>query len=111
MADFLLHVGLVGMCPHGGQIQVNSSNTRVKVAGQAAATVSDMFTIIGCPFTIPPVKPQPCIKILWLAGASRVKINGQPAVLKASTGLCQSPEQIPQGPPNILSVQARVKGI
>ncbi len=109
MADELLHAGLVAMCPHGGSVTVSSQNTRVKVDNQYAATVSDMFTIAGCPF-MAGQKSQPCVKIQWMAGATRVKINGQQALLKSSTGICQSVEQIPQGPPSITTVQARVKG-
>jgi hypothetical protein len=32
-------------------------------------------------------------------------------LLKASTGLCLSAEQIPQGPPNVIMTQMRVKGV
>ncbi len=111
MAAPLVHVGAVGMCPHAGQIQIISSNTRVMVSGMAVATMSDTFTIAGCPFTIPPAKPQPCIKVQWLVPATRVTVNGQPVILQSSTGLCLSPEQIPQGPPTITSTQPRVTGI
>ena len=37
-------------------------------------------------------------------------VNGQPPILQSSTGLCQSPEQIPQGPPIIVAPQMRVVG-
>ena len=69
--------------------------------------------VSGCPFQIPVgagTKPQPCIKIQWIKPALRVKINGQPALLQDSSGLCQSAEQIPQGPPQVVVTQMRVKG-
>lgn len=111
MPGFLLHVGAMGMCPHGGQMSTISTNTRVLVSGQPVANLSDIYLIAGCAFTVPPGKPQPCIKVLWLVPALRVLVNGQPVILQASTGICQSPEQIPQGPPIITTTQIRVSGI
>jgi hypothetical protein len=111
MPGFLVHVGATAICPHGGQVSIISTNTRVRVGGQQAATSGDTFLVAGCAFTVPPSKPQPCIKIQWLVQATRVKIAGQPAILQDSTGLCQSPEQIPQGPPSIIVTQTRVRGI
>ncbi len=104
----IIHVGAVAMCPHGGQVNIISTNTRVTVNGMPAATFGDNFLVSGCPFTVPPGKPQPCVKVQWLVPATRVFILGQPVILQTSTGLCQSPEQIPQGPPVISSVQPRV---
>jgi uncharacterized Zn-binding protein involved in type VI secretion len=111
MPPFLLHVGATAICPHAGQISIISSNTRVMLAGQPAATLADTYTIAGCPFTVPPGKPQPCVTVRWLVPAMRVMINGNPAILQNSVGLCQSAEQIPQGPPNVIVTQVRVKGM
>ena len=47
----------------------------------------------------------------WTVPATRVLINGQPALLQTSTGLCLSAEQIPQGPPIITVTQTRVSAI
>jgi hypothetical protein len=110
MPGFLLHVGATLMCPHGAPAQIISSNARVFVSNQPVATFNDVTLIAGCPFTVPPPKPQPCIKVQWLVPAARVLINGQPALFQTSTGLCQSPEQIPQGAPIISVTQPRVKG-
>lgn len=114
MGDTLQHVGLIAICPHGGQVSVVSTNTRVKVMGQAVAVLGDNYTIAGCPFQIPagPVmKPQPCVKVQWIVPAMRVKVMGKQVLLKSSTGLCLSAEQIPQGPPNVIMTQMRVKGV
>ena len=62
----------------------------------------------GCAFTVPPGKPQPCVTAQWLTPATRVLINGQPPILQTSTGLCLSVEQIPGGPPMVVSTQPRV---
>lgn len=110
MAGFLLHVGATAICPHGGQVTVIPSNLRVLVGGQPVATMGDTYLVAGCAFTVPPGKPQPCIKVQWLVPALRVLIGGQPAILQTSTGLCLSPEQIPQGPPTVIVTQLRAQG-
>src|SRR6185436_14116160 len=102
----LYHVGAAAICPHGGQVTVISSNARVLVSGMPVATLADQYVVAGCVFTVGP-KPQPCIKAQWLVPAVRVLINGQPAILQTSTGLALSAEQIPQGPPTIVSTQPR----
>lgn len=112
MSDLVFHVGATALCPHAGQVSVVSSNTRVKVSGQAVATQSDNFTVAGCPFQVPvgpATKPQPCVRVQWLVPATRVRVGGQPVILTSSTGIAQSAEQIPQGAPNILVTQTRVK--
>jgi len=73
------------------------------------ATMADSFPISGCPFVVSS-KPQPCMRIQWLVPASRVKVGGQLVMLQSSSGICQSAEQIPQGPPNVLATQTRVRG-
>lgn len=114
MPGFLVHVGATGNCPHMGQATFTTTNTRVLVSSQPVVTVTDMFTIAGCPFQIPigtGTKPQPCVTGRWLTPAARVLVNGQPAILQTSSGICQSAEQIPQGPPTITMTQTRVSGI
>lgn len=113
MPGLLLHVGATAMCSHGGSVSIVSSNTRVLVDKQPVATLSDTFTIAGCPFQIPigtGTKPQPCIKVQWVVPATRVLVNKQPAILRTSTGICQSAEQIPQGSPSIVMTQMRASG-
>jgi hypothetical protein len=51
------------------------------------------------------------VTIRWLTPATRVQVNGSPALLESSTGICQSAEQIPQGPPQVSVVQHRVVGL
>jgi hypothetical protein len=111
MSGFLFHVGATALCPHAGPVQTVSGNTRVLVGGQPVATQADNFLVSGCVFTLPGGKPQPCVTVRWLVAASQVRVGGQPVVLQTSTGLCQSAEQIPQGPPNVVTTQFRVRGI
>jgi hypothetical protein len=93
------------MCPHAGQFSIVTSNTRVKIGGQFAATQQDLDTILGC--TI----PHPCALAKWIVVATRVKIGGNFAVLRDSIALCQAADQAPQGPPNVVVTQMKVKGI
>ena len=97
------------MCPHGGQVSTISSNVRVLVSGMQVATIADQSLVAGCAFTIPP--PQPCLRVQWMMPATRVLINGQPALLQSSIGLCLGPTQAPQGPAVIASTQPRVIGM
>ena len=110
MPGFLMHVGATVMCPHGGQVQVIPSSPRVLVGGQPVATLANTYPIAGCAFTVPGPKPQPCVKVQWIVPAMRVMVGGSPAILQSSTGLCQSPEQIPQGPPTVVMTQLRARG-
>jgi hypothetical protein len=98
MPGQLFHVGAQAMCPHGAQVTTVSSNSRVLVGGQPVATLSDTYTIAGCPFQIP----------FGLVPATRVLVNNQPPILSTSAGLCQSAEQIPQGPPTVATTQVKV---
>jgi hypothetical protein len=109
MPGFLMHVGANAICPHGGQVSTISTNARVLVGGQPVATFGDTYLVAGCAFTVGP-KLQPCVKVQWLVPAARVLVGGQPAMLQTSTGLCQSAEQIPQGPPSVVATQVRARG-
>lgn len=108
MGDFLVNVGAAGMCPHGAPLQVIPSQGKVLLGGQPAATVSDQFVITGCAFTVGP-KPQPCVTAKFLP-AVKVLLSGTPAVLKGGALICQSAEQIPQGPPTVTVTQIKVSG-
>ncbi len=110
MAQPILHVGALVQCPHQIPAQMIAASTRVKVGGQPVLVVNDTFLIAGCPFTVGP-KYQGCVKILWVVPAMRVKAGGQFVLLKDSTGICQSAEQIPNGPPSVMVVQMRAKGV
>ena len=96
------------MCPHGGQVQVVPSQTRMTLGGQPALLVSDLMVIVGCPFTVG-TKYQPCVTVEWTGPTVRAKINGQPLLLQTSIGLCKSAESVPQGTVLISGVQTKVK--
>ena len=110
MPGFLYHQGASAICPHAGQVNAIPSAPRVLVSGMPAITMADLCLVAGCAFFVG-TKPQPCVKVQWLVPAARVMINGSPAILQTSTGLCLSVEQIPQGPPTIIATQTRVGGL
>lgn len=107
-------MGATITCPHGGPVQVVGGSPRVLLMGMPAATLASQFPITGCPFQVPigtGTKPQPCVKVQWIVAATRVQAGGSPLILQTSTGICQSIEQIPQGPPAVSVTQTRVVAI
>ncbi len=110
MADPLLHVGASLSCPHAAPVSIITPNVRVRLGGQFAASSTDQFLIAGCPFFVGS-NPSPCVTVLWYSVATRVRVNGQPAVLATSVGQCNNPAQVPQGPPIVNASQVRVRGI
>lgn len=112
MPGFLLHTGAALQCTHGMPAQIPPVQPRVLVSGQPVATMASQLLVTGCPFTIPGPKPQPCLTIKWLMPTTRVLVMGQPGIVQPAPGvgpgLCLSPEQIPNGPPQVSAVQPRV---
>lgn len=107
MPGFLLHVGAVVQCMHGGMAQPTVPNPRVKVMGQPIVTQTAPYTIAGCAFPPPPVANGPCVTASWIMGAIRVKSMGMPVLLQDSQAVC-----VPTGTGLIISViQMRVKGM
>ena len=115
MPGFLLHVGAVVTCPHQGPATTPPTQPRVLVSGQPVATSANAYLVAGCIFTLPGPKPSPCVRVQWSALATRVFLNGAPALVVPgpgpAPGLCLSPEQAPQGPPMVSAVQTRVFGV
>ena len=122
MPGFLMHVKAVMSCFHqAGTATIPPTQPRVLVSGQPIATVAPppvpLATVAGCPFQVPVpggTKPQPCVTIKWTMPSTRFLVNGLPAALIPTPGpapaICQSAEQIPQGPPTVKLVQSRVIG-
>ena len=98
MAAELMSKSLAAQCPHGGSIQGTAASQRVMLSGEPLLVVNDQFQIEGCFFMVG-TKAQPCKRVQWLTGASRVRSGGNAVLLRESPGLCQSAEQILQGSP------------
>jgi hypothetical protein len=112
MAGNTLSVTSSLQCPHGGSVQIISANVRVKVDSACAALATDQFVVSGCPFQIPigtGTKPSPCVTVKWLVTDLRVKVNSTPTLSRSSVGICQSAEQIPQGPVSIVNTQVKAQ--
>jgi hypothetical protein len=107
MPGFLLHVGAMVQCMHGGQAQPTAPNPRVKVCGQPIVIQAAPFMIAGCTFPPPPAANGPCLTAQWVVAALRVKANGVPVLLQDSQAVC-----MPTGTSlTVSSTQVRVKGM
>jgi hypothetical protein len=112
MSGHLLNTTSSLQCPHGGTVQIVSSNVRVKAGGAFTAQATDTFIIAGCPFQIPatPPIPSPCLTVRWLVTNLRTKANSAAMLSESCAGLCLSAAQVPQGPVTIVNTQVRASG-
>jgi len=107
MPGFLLHVGAMVQCMHGGQAQPTAPNPRVRVCGQPIVLQAAPYMIAGCTFPPPPAANGPCLTAQWIVAALRVKANGVPVLLQDSQAVCT-----PTGMGLMISTtQVRVKGM
>lgn len=105
MPGYLLHMGATVLCAHAGQAQPMVTNPRVKVGGQPIVTLTNGYTVSGCPFTVG-TSLVPCVTAQWVMAATRVRAGGQPVLLQDSQAICT-----PNGTPlNIVVTQVRVRG-
>lgn len=105
----LLTDASVLMCPHGGTVQVVTSDSRVQATSGFVLRSSDTFTVVGCPFTLGTVY-HPCATVQWVVPALRSKAVGDSTLTTDSVGLCQAADQAVQGPVQIVVAQPRVTG-
>jgi uncharacterized Zn-binding protein involved in type VI secretion len=106
MPGFLVHMGAVVLCAHGGQAMPTSPNPRVLVSGQPVATQPAPYSVAGCPFNVGG-SPSPCITGQWLTASTRILVGGMPVILFDSQAMCA-----PNGTPlMITSTQTRVTGM
>jgi len=108
MAGNTLNINSSLQCPHGGTVQIISSNVRVKVDNAYAALATDQFIVAGCPFIIGLV-PSPCITVQWILTDLRSKVSSTATLSQGSVGLCLNAMQAPQGPVVILNTQTKAK--
>ncbi|WP_171174996.1 hypothetical protein [Ruegeria sp. HKCCD8929] len=106
MSGPILHLGASVTCSHGGQALPVSPSARVLVGGQPAVAQTSPWTVAGCGF-VPPGGNGPCVTANYVVAATRVLIDGAPAVLMSSTSICS-----PTGTPLIpVQAQTRVVGM
>jgi hypothetical protein len=85
------------------------------VSTMPVATSPMLAVSPGCPF-MAGNKPQPCTTIQWANLSTRVLVMGQPLLLQAPPGPGQGgggclSGTIPNGPPIVKAMQARVAAI
>lgn len=93
-------------CPHGGRAILTTANARVTGGGAPILLDTDIHPVVGCAFVVA-LKPSPCIRIQWVAGAARARIGTAPLVA-SSIGVCYSPEGAPQGVAIVVNTQPKV---
>ena len=98
-------------CTHGGTAMLTTTNTMIKIDGAPALLETDVHPVVGCPFTVPGPKPQPCIRIEWTAGATMCKSNGTKVLVQSSVGKCISAEGAIQGIAIIAQTQMKAKAM
>jgi hypothetical protein len=107
----LVQVGATMACTHQGQIMAGGSapSTRVSLNGQLALKgTAPIYSVVGCAFSTPD-GPKPCTTAQWTVNATRVLIEGMPALLSTSTGVTTGPVGM-QGTPSVMLSQVRVTG-
>jgi hypothetical protein len=106
----LLNASSLMMCPHGGTVQVVTTNTRTKAGGDFVLRQSDIFTIVGCPFVIG-IVPHPCVLVQWVQPAERSQAMGDYTLTEESVGLCLAADQATQGMVLITFTQPQAAGL
>ncbi|APR88478.1 hypothetical protein A7982_13827 [Minicystis rosea] len=107
MPGFLLDIGSVVLCAHGGLGQPTAPAPRVKIMGKPVVVKTTTYAIAGCAYQQPPPKPSPCITAAnWAKEAQKVTVMGVAVLLADSKATCT-----PNGVSTlVIPVQARVKG-
>lgn len=108
MPGFILDAGATITCPHGGMATVVPRAVRVSLGGKPPLLVDDVATIAGCPFNVSGA-PSPCLRIQWVAPATRVSVVSSPVLLSTSVGLCLNAGGAPQGTALVTGFQTRVQ--
>jgi hypothetical protein len=108
MMPAFLTTASVMMCPHGGTVSAVSSNTGAQAGGAYILRPTDTFTIAGCPFTVPPGVPNPCLQVQWMVSDLESMAMGGPTLNESSVGMCLG--SAAPGPVVISSTQPQASG-
>jgi hypothetical protein len=95
-------------CPHCIPGTLITTTAKVVIDNAPPLVAGDKGTVTGCPFTVPGPKPQPCVTALLTKVAAKVLAENKPVLLMNPTDVCQSAEQIPQGPVVWSTIQSKV---
>ncbi len=106
----LLNTSSMMQCPHGGMVNVISSDTKVQAASSFVLRSSDTFTIAGCPFTLG-TTPHPCVQVQWAQTSLKSQAVGDFTLTEESVGLCVAADLAVQGTVLINFTQSQVSGL
>lgn len=56
------------LCPHGGMVTAIPSASGDLDREELLDT--DTFVVSGCPLVVPPGRPSPCVRVVWLGASS-----------------------------------------
>jgi hypothetical protein len=107
MAGQLLTRASQIQCVHGAPAVLLTTNAVTKAVRADVLLETDVHLVTGCPFVIG-LKPSPCVRIEWTAGASAATVQGTKVLTRFSVGKCISPEGAVQGVAIIASTQTKV---
>ena len=96
---FVLIEGSELQCIHGGKVQLQASQSKLKIDGQAVILQSDLLkaTISNCSNTNAQAGQTPCLKITSIVSgiSTELVIDQQPAMLETATGLTNATPPAP----------------
>ena len=95
---YLVQVGSIVTCNHGGTGALIPSQTKAIIAGVPICTIKDLPAIVGCK------NSKPCTKVVsWAGFADKTVIDGVPVLLSSSIATTDGP-----GTGTITGFQAKV---
>jgi hypothetical protein len=107
MSGYVLNTKSVIQCAHGGIAKVATSNTEFMVDNAPALIETDVHQVLGCPFFVGTAY-SPCVRIEWMAGVVKTKVNGVPVLLHNSIGKCLNESGAIQGAALITATQNKI---
>lgn len=106
MSPHILNTASSIVCPHGGQVQLFSTNSRVLADNSPTLLETDTHPVLGCPF-LAGSKYSPCVRVEWTAGAAGATVQGTPVLTRSSIGFCMNAEGATQGTALIVNSQMK----
>ena len=82
---------------------ISATFTAFRVAGRRPMLLSDLYTVVGCPFMVG-MRPSPCSHVFWVRASTTLLVRGIPALTLGSIGMCMGGSG-PQGPALITQCQ------
>jgi hypothetical protein len=107
MAAAVITTASTMLCAHGGSVSIVPTSTRVKAGGNPVLVQGDALTVAGCPFTVPPGVPTPCVAAQVLVASQRVKVGGRGIV--TTQGVVMTTGSGPPVPVTATVTQTRAK--